>query len=105
MVYGIEPDITFDLRVGLPDHGRVHIIHGVDSYRATTIILGSAHHEDPLHVVMKPVIRMLMHDIQQDGHANSQTDGQTADIDDAVELVSEKVPNGDAQIAEDHIIK
>ena len=55
--------------------------------------------------MMKPVIGMFMRYIKQYGHANSQSDSESTDVDYAVELITEQIPNSNTQIADNHLDK
>src|SRR5580692_2706211 len=96
------PHETFHLRIGLLHHWSIHVVHKYRGERLAHRFRGAIQQENPLRISMKTIIRMLMHHIKQDSHANSQSDGQPTDVDDAVEFITEKIPNTDTQIVEDH---
>jgi hypothetical protein len=103
-VLHMYPNETLHLRVGLLHHWAIYVTLEYHRVRLAYSFRNAFQQENPLCILMKTIIRVLMHHVKQDRHTNRQSDGQSTDIDDAVKLISKNTPNGDTEVIKRHMI-
>lgn len=78
-------------------------VHAAELDRVASHFDPAVHGIDTICLVMEAVVAVLVYDEQQDEQACADADGKAADVDKAIEPVTDEVAPGSFEIVKDHI--